>query len=101
MINIGSGAMSTGDLTIDKRRNMVSWFLNGKEISIQCNDLDQAYLYSKADVVFVLAGKSRYPDTLVIFTIDGKEKTKVQAPPKYAFSYLTEDLEVVCAGRKN
>lgn len=92
--------MSTNDIVVDKNANKVSWFWDGQEISIEYGDLDQAYLYRNAEVIFVLAGKNRYPDTLVIFSIDGKEKIKVKAPAKYAFSYLTDDLEVVCAGEE-
>jgi len=94
--------MQVDKFTMDK--NIVSWSLGDKQISIEINDLKDAHLYAKGKTVLALAGEGNYPSTLLGYNVDGTKKFEVAAPEGFIFSYLTEHPEfgiaVVCGGNE-
>jgi hypothetical protein len=96
--------MKYDNFSADKENNVISWQIDGELIFIECPDLDNAYLFPKANLILALVGKGNYPSTLIGFSEKGTRKFEVNAPEEFEFSYLTEHptagIAVVCVADK-
>jgi hypothetical protein len=48
--------MKITDFDINKENGTITWNTDGMPVSVSCENLDGAYLYSKNEIVLVLAG---------------------------------------------
>ena len=92
--------MGFENFLVDKNNNAITWQFNGELISVACQDLDNAYLFSKNNLILALVGKKNYPEMLIGFNEKGTRKFEVNAPEGFQFAYLTEHptagVAVVC-----
>ncbi len=88
------------DVVANKNNGTLTWKCRGLNVSITLDGVDQAIADVKENVVVVLADVSDLPETLLVFSCDGKKLASLSPPEGFQFYYLSEHPElgisVVC-----
>lgn len=85
----------------DKRTGDIDWKVNNSIKKINVDNLFQAILYLKYNVIVVLKGLKNIESKLMIYSTEGKLICEKNHPENYYFSYLTFDGDkpaVICEG---
>jgi hypothetical protein len=94
--------MKLDNFIVDKIKNTITWDLNGYQITVSCENLDSAHIFTKNNLILALAGPGNFPSRLIGLSEDGNEIFSVEAPAGFVFSYLLEHptvgIAVVCGG---
>jgi len=85
-----------------KDQGLIVWNISGAEISIFCQNINQAIISSDKNTIFVLTGEETYPNILEGYNLKGNKIFKTYAPENFTFYYLSDQGEkgtsVVCIG---
>lgn len=91
--------MEFTSFTYDKDSCTISWAINGKTISFNCEHLQNARAYTEIKLVLAIAGLDNNA-RLIGFDENGQQMFEVNPPDKFIFWYLSEQSEtepvVVC-----
>lgn len=95
--------MKVNKFKTDKALSTISWYLDGKQIVIKCENLHDARLFLREETILALAGEGDFPSILLGFSIDGSKKFEVPPPEGFLFSYFTQhtttNIAVVCIAK--
>ena len=84
--------------------NSISLCIDGKLISIVCENLKSAYLYENVNTILALSGEGNSYSSLIGFSVEGERKFEVGPPDGFSFYYLTNhpkvEASVICVSEK-
>lgn len=89
--------------TFDKVNGKVSWQYNNQLIDVICQNVEDAQMYFKNDIVIAIMAMSQTDKKIKGFSLDGRLIFEKEPPAGYVFKYLSTANKlptVVCDGGK-
>lgn len=87
----------------DKVNGEISWQYNNQLIGVSCENIQDAQIYFKNDIVIAITAINQIDKKMKGFSLDGKLIFEKESPAGYIFEYLSTSNKlptVVCDGGK-